>query len=133
MRLEAMNNVFPEYYVLRVNQFDATKEPTTPGEEWMRYLKTGYIDPNTKVPGLREAWERLKVLKMTVKELKQYKDYQFNRRFEENVINAARFVAEKKGLAEGKKESEKESALKMKAAGLDPALIAELTGVTNMD
>ena len=173
MRLEAMNNIFPEYYVLRVNQYDETKEPTSPREEWARYLKTGYVDPNTKVPGLQAALERLNVLKMNAIERKRYEDYRFNRCYDENLVNAARYLGEKKGyengyekgmengmkdgmkqgmeegmkkgmeegmkkgmkkgmekgMEEGMKKGMEQVALKMKAAGMDPAIIVELTGV----
>ena len=54
--------VFPEYYLLRVEKYDQ-EETSNAREEWMRYLKWGYIDPETKVPGLREAYERLLELK----------------------------------------------------------------------
>ena len=101
LQKELMSDVFPEYYVLRVCQYDADREPADALDEWMRYLKVGYINPDTKVPGLKEAMERLNILKMTVAELRAYEDYQFNRRFEENVVKAARFLGEEKGREEG--------------------------------
>lgn len=104
LRMEAMNNIFPEYYVLRVNQYDETKVPTSPREEWLRYLKIGYIDPNTKVPGLKEAMERLNILNMTYEERKRYEDYRFNRHYDENMLNAARFVGHEQGREEGHAE-----------------------------
>lgn len=153
LRLEAMNNIFPEYYILRVSQFDETKEPTTPIEEWMRYLKVGYINPETEVPGLREAMERLTILKMDYQERKIYEDYRFERHYDENMLNAARYVGEQKGREEGfekgheegfekgreegreeGREQERRSiARKMREAGADPAFISQLTGITSPD
>jgi len=142
LRKELMSDVFPEYYVLRVCQYDADKEPADAMDEWMRYLKVGYIDPDTEVPGLKEAMERLNVLKMTVAELRAYEDYQFNRRFEENVVKAARFLGEEKGreegLAEGKElgiaEGERKAMLaaakRMLEKGMSRDDIVELTGLT---
>ncbi len=150
---KATKNIFPEYYVLRVSKFDENKEPTTPEEEWALYLKTGYIDPNTKTPGLREALERLKLAQLSEEDLKEYKDYEFNQRFEENVINAARIEGEEKGLEEGfeqglaagreegreegrevgreegREEVKKEIAQKMKDAGLYPEVITQIIGI----
>ena len=146
LRMEAMNNIFPEYYVLRVSQFDENKEPTSDLDEWMRYLKVGYIDPDTKVPGLKKAMERLTILNMSYEERKIYEDYRFERHYDENMLKAARYVGREegreegwgeglkegrkegleKGREEGRNEEKMEIALKMKAAGFDPALIAEL-------
>ena len=56
----AHRDVFPEYYILRVTKFDK-KTVETPLDEWMRYLKEGYIDPNTTAPGLQKAREKLRI------------------------------------------------------------------------
>ena len=65
--------VFPEYYVIRVNEFD--KLATDPLEEWIRYLKDEYISPDTKAPGLKEARERLEYLRMTPEQQRAYDHY----------------------------------------------------------
>ena len=65
--------VFPEYYVIRVNEFD--KLAADPLEEWMRYLKDEYISPDTKAPGLKEARERLEYLRMTPEQRRAYDHY----------------------------------------------------------
>lgn len=40
--------IFPEYFLIRVNEFD--KVAVTPLEEWIEYLKTGCIRPDTTAP-----------------------------------------------------------------------------------
>ena len=52
-------DIFPEYYVLRVNDFD--KVAKTPLDEWIEFLKTGEIDATATAKGLAEARERLRV------------------------------------------------------------------------
>ena len=42
---ENAGEIFPEYYVLRVNEFDDRAK--TPLDEWVRFLKSGIIDENT--------------------------------------------------------------------------------------
>ena len=49
--------IFPEYFLIRVNEFN--KVAVTPLEEWIEYLKTGVIHPDTKAPGLEEAHRKL--------------------------------------------------------------------------
>ena len=46
-------DVFPEYYVLRVNDFDTVAR--TPLDEWVKFLKTGEIDRTATAKGFPEA------------------------------------------------------------------------------
>lgn len=59
LKRKEASNLFPEYYVLRVNDFD--KIATTPLDEWMEFLKTGKIDDKANAAGLPEARECLRV------------------------------------------------------------------------
>ena len=65
--------IFPEYVLIRVNEFD--KVAVTPMEEWMRYLKSGVIRPDTTAPGLEEAREKLKYYSMTPQERMAYDEH----------------------------------------------------------
>lgn len=62
--------VFPEYYLVRVNVYD--KIPETPLDEWMTYLKTGKVKENTRTPGLQEVKKKLQYLSMSAKERRAY-------------------------------------------------------------
>ena len=59
LKCKEAGDLFPEYYVLRVNDFD--KVATTPLDEWIEFLKTGIIAPEATAPGLSEARECLRV------------------------------------------------------------------------
>ena len=63
IRMKAPEEVFPEYYLIRVNEFNDVA--TTPLEEWLDYLKNGRIKDDTTTPGLAEAREKLQYLQMT--------------------------------------------------------------------
>ena len=131
--------VFPEYYLLRVEKYDK-EEASNAREEWMRYLKWGYIDPETKVPGLKEAYERLLELKMTVKERKAYEEHLETIMYQNDVLGAARrdgriegrIEGREEGREEGRKEGLEQASLqiahKMLKAGADPDFIKEVTG-----
>ena len=132
-------NIFPEYYILRVNQYEK-ETADTPLEEWMLYLKDGYIRPDTTTPGLQKARERLRVLSMPEKERKEYEYYLYNKVYEEDVVETARedgwfegydkgqADGEVKGRAEGRNDTILEIVNKMKAEGLDETTILRLTG-----
>jgi len=50
LRMRTPKEIFPEYYIIRVNEFNSVA--TTPLEEWIEYLKTGNIRPDTTAPVL---------------------------------------------------------------------------------
>ena len=145
-------NTGAEYYILRVKKFD-DEEPDTALGEWMRYFKWGYIDPETTVPCLREAKERLNVLNLSEQDRKRYEYDVYDSIYEEDIVDTARFEGREEGLAEGRLEGleqgrvegleqgrtegleqgrrlERESlAQKLKEAGIDTDIIKTVTGI----
>ena len=121
--------VFPEYYLLRVEKYDK-EEASNAREEWMRYLKWGYIDPETKVPGLREAYERLLELKMTVKERKAYEEHLENIMYQNDVLGAARRDGRIEGIMEERTEANLDTARRMLSMGIEIEIICKATGLT---
>ena len=67
------SEIFPEYILIRVNEFN--KVAVTPLEEWMDYLKDGRIRPDTTVPGLGEAREKLRYYSMPPAERHAYDEH----------------------------------------------------------
>ena len=134
-------NIFPEYYIIRVNQFEV-KSPQTPLEEWMRYLQTGYIKPDTTVPGLQKARQKLRVLSMSDQDRKEYEYYLYNKVYEEDIVETAREDGYEegydageesglnkgleKGMEMGKAEEREKTIRKMKSMGLDDSVIEEI-------
>nr|MCR5645390.1 hypothetical protein [Bacteroidales bacterium] len=118
---------FPEYYIIRVNQYEK-ETAETPLEEWMQYLKDGYIRPDTTAPGLQKARERLRILSMPDDERKAYERYLYNKVYEEDVVETAREDGYEDGYEAGEAETTLNIVQKMEAAGMDPATIAQLTG-----
>ena len=124
-------NIFPEYYIIRVNQYEK-ETAETPLEEWMQYLKDGYIRPDTTAPGLQKARECLRILSMPDDERKAYERYLYNKVYEEDVVETAREDGYEDGYeageTNGRTETIHEIVQKMEAAGMDPATITQLTG-----
>lgn len=87
--------VFPEYYLVRVNVYD--KIPETPLDEWIEYLKTGKVKEDTRTPGLQEVKEKLRYLSMSAKERRAYDEHLDNIMVQNDVLDTAR----DEGLAEG--------------------------------
>ena len=130
-------DIFPEYVLIRVNEFD--QAAVTPLEEWMSYLKSGVIRPDTKAPGLEEAREKLKYYSMTPQERRAYDEHLSAIMIQNDVIDSAKLEGRMEGRMEGRQEgleegAEKErlsNARKMKNKGLDYATITDITGLTS--
>ena len=145
-------DIFPEYYVLRVNDFD--KVAKTPLDEWIKFLKTGEIDKEATAKGLPEARERLRIDTLPDVEKRAYYRDMEALRYQRSVIKTgwdeghtegfkegkAKGMAEgraegreegrEEGRAEGEKKKAKEVAKKMKEIGLSIKDIAQCTQLT---
>ena len=133
-------DVFPEYYVIRVNNFDELA--VTPLQEWMQYLKDEFIKPDTTVPGLKEARERLEYLRMSPEERREYDHYIDTLVRDTDVMRTQILEAEikgrkqglEKGMAEGLEKGEAKGradvARNLKQMGMSPADIAKATGLS---
>ena len=130
-------DIFPEYYVLRVNDFD--KVAKTPLDEWIKFLKTGEIDKEATAKGLPEARERLRIDTLPDAEKRAYYRDMEALRYQRSVIKTGwdeghteGFKEGKaKGRAEGEKMKAKEVAKRMKEMGLSVKDIIQCTGLTH--
>jgi len=95
----AVGDIFPEYYILRVNGFD--KEAVTPLDEWFLFLKTGKIADDTTAPGLPEAKERLKRDKMSIEDLRDHDAHLENIRQQRSIIQTSLIEGRAEGRDEG--------------------------------
>lgn len=117
-------DVFPEYYVLRVNDFD--KVATTPLDEWIEFLKTGDISDQATAPGLAEARECLRVRNMTVEEYNKYKRHMENISYQRSVMST-QYID---GREDGRKMAMLSVAKNMKKEGTAVDFIAKITGLS---
>ena len=126
------SEIYPEYFLIRVNEFN--KVAMTPLEEWIEYLKTGIIRPDTTAPGLGEAREKLKYYSMTPQERHAYDEHLSALMIQNDVLDSAKLEGKIEGRMEGREEGIKEgvvrNARRMKEKGLSIEDIMEITGLT---
>jgi predicted transposase/invertase (TIGR01784 family) len=113
---EEVGDLFPEYYILRVEGFDQLA--TTPLDEWVLFLKTGEIAANATAAGLSEARERLRIDQLSEKERREYNAHFEALRYQRSVIETGIIEGEIKGRAEGRAEGMIEGEIKGRAEGL---------------
>ena len=137
-------DLFPEYYVLRVNDFD--KVATTPLDEWIEFLKTGNIAKSATAPGLEEARECLRVDTLSPADRNDYIRHMESLRYQRSVLDTSRTEGfaegRTEGFAEGRAEGRAEGmqegerikaeqiAKNLKSLGLPVAQICKATGLS---
>ena len=139
IRMKTPDDVFPEYYIIRVNEFNDVA--TTPIEEWMDYLKNNRIKDNTSTPGLREARQKLLYMTMSDKERRAYEAHMDDIMVQNDALDTYKQEGleegRKEGLEEGRKEGRKEGLLQtaenLKKMGLSDADIQKATGLSLED
>ena len=136
-----------------MNEFNQVAK--TPLEEWVKYLKTGIIDPDTTAPGLPEVREKLRYYDMSPEErheydehvnaiMIQYYDMSPEERHEydehvnaimiqNDVLNTAKLEGHAEGRAEGRAEGKLEDAKNLKQLGVSIDIIVQATGLRRED
>ncbi|SFV50904.1 hypothetical protein MNB_SV-12-1100 [hydrothermal vent metagenome] len=117
---EEVYEIFPEYYVIRVNKFDGIVRNKI--DEWIYFLKNEKINDKFTAKGLNEAKERLDVMKLKDKDKAIYNRRVENRRLKRSLLNSAK--------EEGKKEREIEIAKNLLKANMDVQFISNTTGLS---
>lgn len=149
-----IHKIYPEYYLLKVNQFDDHAKNTL--DEWIYFLKNEEIKDNFRAKGLREAKKKLDYLKLPEAERKSYERYLDNEIYRNSMARTAELEeffrqrdlkeAAERGLAEGIERGKAEGlvegeiagqlrekraiAKRMKDTGISPEVIQQITGIS---
>jgi predicted transposase/invertase (TIGR01784 family) len=102
--IETISDIYPEYYILRVNEFNDIAKNTL--DEWIYFLKNEEIEDRFQAKGLDEAKEVLDVMKLKAEDRAIYKRREENRRYKESLL----YTAKIEGKIEGEKKAKIEIA-----------------------
>jgi len=100
--IQEVYEIFPEYYVIKVNNFNEVAKDTL--DEWIYFLKKSQIKDEFTAQGLAEAKENLLVDSLSEAERANYLRFMENRRYEISLIESSRSEGRLEGLEEGLKE-----------------------------
>ncbi len=84
---ERIEEIFPEYYILKVDSFDDNTKDNL--DEWIYFLKNEKVKDTFSARGLREAEEKLNVLKMKEEERRKYDRYLDELRYEASMVDSS--------------------------------------------
>ncbi len=126
---DMLYEVFPEYYLVKVNKFDDIAKDTL--DEWIYFLKNEEIKSDFKAKGLKKAKQELDILKLSDEERRAYERYQDNLHYQASMVESTYTAGINKGVEQGEQRKAVEIALKLIKKGvLDDNDIAEMTGLT---
>jgi predicted transposase/invertase (TIGR01784 family) len=125
--VESFAEVFPEYYLLVVENFNNVAKSNL--DEWLYFLKNEKIEDSFTAPGLREAKEILDSSKLDDAAYRAYERYQDDRRRTVGEMEASFEDGMDKGRQEGKRVRDIEIAREMHRKGIDVKTIADCTGL----
>ncbi len=117
---EEVSDIFPEYYLLKVNQFNDNAKDTL--DEWVYFLKNSEVKDTFNAKGLKEAGEVLDILRLPKQD-----EYGYNRYLDSLRLKASEiFTLQTEAEFKLKDNIAKKSILK----GLDNETISHITELT---
>lgn len=129
--ISALKDIFPKYYVLKVNNFNDVAKDSL--DEWIYFLKNSEIKEGFKAKGLKEAREKLKKETLSDEERISYSKFQENRRIERSVTETALQEGEEKGIEKGIEQGmtrrNAQIVKRMHQKGFTMEQIADATGI----
>ncbi|MCI5197162.1 MAG: Rpn family recombination-promoting nuclease/putative transposase [Candidatus Electrothrix sp. AW5] len=119
---DKLHEIFPEYYLVKVNNFNDIAKDTL--DEWIYFLKNEEIKGDFKAKGLEKAKQELDILKLSDEERRAYERYQDDLHYQASMLESSYTIGVKKG--EDKKALQIAMNL-IKKGVLDAQEIAEIT------
>ena len=117
---QEITDIFPEYYLLKVNQFNDIAKDTL--DEWVYFLKNSEVKDSFKAKGLKEANEVLDIMR-----LEKEDQYGYNRYMDSLSLKASELFSLQ---TEAEFKIKEDIAKNLIINGLDNELISKSTGLT---
>jgi predicted transposase/invertase (TIGR01784 family) len=120
--------IFPEYYVIKVNQFDNVAKNTL--DEWNYYLKNNEIKDEFTARGIDKAKELWRVDNLPEDEQKNYQKHIENLHYGASMAWTMKVDAESEIRLDERRRERIKLATNLKNKGFDFVTIGELTGLS---
>ena len=131
-KIQQVHEIFPEYYVIKVNNFDEVAKNTL--DEWIYFLKKSQIKEEFTAQGLAEAKANLLVDSLNEEERANYLRYMENRRYEVSIIESSRSEGRLEGIDQGIEEGKQRATINiarvLKQQGTELDAITQATGLS---
>lgn len=111
--------LFPEYYLIKVNNFNEVAKDTL--DEWIYFFKNEEIKSEFKAKGIQKAREEFLIMKMSEEERKDYNAYLSSLSYQASMFQSTFVLGQKENAVENAKSGIKK--------GYDNQIIADITGL----
>ena len=122
---ENISDIFPEFYLLKVNQFNDIAKDTL--DEWIYFLKNSEVKDEFKAKGLKEAGEVLDIMRLEKQDIYGYNRYMDSLSLKASEIFTLETEAEFKVREDERTKNSIEFAKKLIMNGADNSLIVVST------
>ncbi len=123
-----VSDIFPEYYIIKVNKFNDIATDTL--DEWIYFLKNSEVKDNFKAKGLAEAKEAFDIMRLDKDQHYAYNRYLDSLHLKASEAFTLQMEAEDKVRQDEKHKNSIEIAKKLLKRGLSNIEIAEDTDLT---
>nr|MCU0447847.1 hypothetical protein [Microscillaceae bacterium] len=129
---EQVSDIFPEYYIIKVNKFNDKAQDTL--DEWIYFLKNNEVKDEFVAKGLHEARDILDLMRLNKDQQYSYNRYLDYLHYKASEALSLKEEAESKIREDERSKAEQnrnlEIAKKAILEGLDNELIAKITGLS---
>jgi predicted transposase/invertase (TIGR01784 family) len=123
-KTEKISDIYPEYYLLKINQFDDIARNTI--DQWLYFMKNEEIKDEFTAKGLKEARKELDIMKLSDEERKEYEAYLETLHYQASMYESTYKVGEMKG----EKRKALEMAKILKENGVHIDIIMKSSGLS---
>lgn len=128
---EFVHEIYPEYYLIKVNQFNDIAKNTL--DEWIYFLKNEEIREDFKAKGLSEAKNKLDMLKLSETERQSYNRYLEELTYQASMTEVPFLEGKQSGIDQGRVEGEKLGLKKVALSLLKRQMsIEQIVEITNL-
>lgn len=124
---DSIESLYPEYYLIKINRFNDIAKDTL--DEWIYFLKNEEIKENFTAKGIKEAEEKLNIMKLPEDEQKAYAHYKEDLHYQASMFESSFGDGYNEGKAEGITEATKNIALNLAKEGTAIEIITKVTGL----
>jgi predicted transposase/invertase (TIGR01784 family) len=129
---DRIESLYPEYYLIKINRFNDIAKDTL--DEWIYFLKNEEIKESFTAKGLKEAEEKLNIMKLPEDEQKAYEHYKDDLHYQASMFessfgdgyNEGKVI----GIEQGIEQTTKTIALKLIQQGVSIETITAVTGLS---
>ncbi len=133
---DSVEALYPEYYLIKINRFNNIAKDTL--DEWIYFLKNEEIKENFTAKGLKEAEEKLSIMKLPENEQKAYEHYKDDLHYQASMFESSfgdgyhegEAAGIEKGIEMGMEKTTKTIALKLIQQGVAIENIVAVTGLS---